>query len=175
MSLCWPRLTLSVPERIPNCVPGLSGLGSRSLEGRKGPILPAVAFDGLQAARARKRDVLIVDTAGRLQSKQNLMQELAKNPTSARARGRERIAESLLRSRCHRRTERYFAGAGIRSRRGPHRHCSQQARRHGTRWDRRCRGARVWSACEVRRRGGGIGDLVPFDPDEFVSELLADA
>jgi fused signal recognition particle receptor len=38
----------------------------------------AVAFDAVQAARARHRDVLIVDTAGRLHSKQPLMDELAK-------------------------------------------------------------------------------------------------
>ena len=38
----------------------------------------AVAFDAFQAARARDYDLLIVDTAGRLQNKANLMQELAK-------------------------------------------------------------------------------------------------
>jgi fused signal recognition particle receptor len=38
----------------------------------------AVAFDSLQAARARKIDVLIVDTAGRLHTKSNLMEELKK-------------------------------------------------------------------------------------------------
>ncbi|MFI5355716.1 MAG: signal recognition particle-docking protein FtsY [Opitutales bacterium] len=38
----------------------------------------AVAFDAWQAARARGRDYLIVDTAGRLHTKSNLMEELAK-------------------------------------------------------------------------------------------------
>lgn len=38
----------------------------------------AVAFDAWQAAKARGVDVLIVDTAGRLQTKTNLMQELEK-------------------------------------------------------------------------------------------------
>jgi fused signal recognition particle receptor len=38
----------------------------------------AVAFDAVEAARARSRDVLIVDTAGRVHSKQPLMDELAK-------------------------------------------------------------------------------------------------
>jgi len=38
----------------------------------------AVAFDALQAARARKVEVLIVDTAGRLHTKSNLMDELKK-------------------------------------------------------------------------------------------------
>ncbi len=38
----------------------------------------AVAFDAIQAAYARKSDLLIVDTAGRLHTKHNLMQELIK-------------------------------------------------------------------------------------------------
>jgi fused signal recognition particle receptor len=38
----------------------------------------AVVFDALQAAKARKCDVLIIDTAGRLHTKANLMEELKK-------------------------------------------------------------------------------------------------
>jgi fused signal recognition particle receptor len=38
----------------------------------------AVAFDAWKAAKARNRDFLIVDTAGRLHTKSNLMEELAK-------------------------------------------------------------------------------------------------
>ncbi len=38
----------------------------------------AVVFDAVQAAKARRAGVLIVDTAGRLHNKQNLMDELAK-------------------------------------------------------------------------------------------------
>ncbi|KEZ50065.1 signal recognition particle-docking protein FtsY [Metabacillus indicus] len=38
----------------------------------------AVMFDAVQAAKARKTDVLICDTAGRLQNKVNLMNELEK-------------------------------------------------------------------------------------------------
>lgn len=38
----------------------------------------AVVFDAIAAAKARNCDVLIVDTAGRLQNKANLMNELAK-------------------------------------------------------------------------------------------------
>jgi fused signal recognition particle receptor len=38
----------------------------------------AVVYDAIQAARARQADVLIVDTAGRLHTKYNLMQELKK-------------------------------------------------------------------------------------------------
>ena len=38
----------------------------------------AVVFDGIAAAKARKADVIICDTAGRLHNKANLMNELAK-------------------------------------------------------------------------------------------------
>ena len=38
----------------------------------------AVVFDAMNAARARKVDVVLVDTAGRLHNKQNLMNELNK-------------------------------------------------------------------------------------------------
>lgn len=38
----------------------------------------AVVYDAISAARARKADVLIIDTAGRLQNKTNLMKEIGK-------------------------------------------------------------------------------------------------
>ena len=38
----------------------------------------SVVFDGIQAAKARKADVILIDTAGRLHNKQNLMNELGK-------------------------------------------------------------------------------------------------
>lgn len=38
----------------------------------------AVAFDAWQAAKSRQRDYLLIDTAGRLHTKHNLMEELAK-------------------------------------------------------------------------------------------------
>lgn len=38
----------------------------------------AVIYDGIQSAKARKMDVLICDTAGRLHNKKNLMNELSK-------------------------------------------------------------------------------------------------
>jgi fused signal recognition particle receptor len=44
----------------------------------------AVLFDALNAARARKVDYVIVDTAGRLQTKENLMAELQKMDRTAK-------------------------------------------------------------------------------------------
>jgi fused signal recognition particle receptor len=45
---------------------------------QKGSDPAAVAFDAIEAALARGRDVVIVDTAGRLHTQTNLMEELAK-------------------------------------------------------------------------------------------------
>lgn len=45
---------------------------------REGADPGAVVFDALQSAKTRKTDVLLVDTAGRLQTKVNLMEELKK-------------------------------------------------------------------------------------------------
>jgi fused signal recognition particle receptor len=53
---------------------------------REGADAAAVLFDALQAARARDVDTVLVDTAGRLHTKTNLMAELAK---LARIAGRE--------------------------------------------------------------------------------------
>ena len=44
----------------------------------------AVLFDAVQAAKARKIDYVLVDTAGRLQTKENLMLELQKMSRTAR-------------------------------------------------------------------------------------------
>ena len=45
---------------------------------RQGADPGAVAFDSVQAAQSRGADVVIVDTAGRLHTRSNLMQELSK-------------------------------------------------------------------------------------------------
>lgn len=53
-------------------------IGIELIKGQIGSDPAAVAFDSLSAAIARKADVLIIDTAGRLQTKTHLMQELEK-------------------------------------------------------------------------------------------------
>ena len=52
--------------------------GADFVGGSRGADPAAVAFDAVEAARARGRDVVIVDTAGRLHTQGNLMEELAK-------------------------------------------------------------------------------------------------
>jgi fused signal recognition particle receptor len=53
-------------------------IGVGLIRHRHGSDPAAVAFDGLAAAKARKIDVLLIDTAGRLHTKSNLMDELRK-------------------------------------------------------------------------------------------------
>lgn len=53
-------------------------VGADFVKAQEGADPSAVAFDGLQAAIARNHDVLIIDTAGRLHTKENLMEELKK-------------------------------------------------------------------------------------------------
>jgi fused signal recognition particle receptor len=52
--------------------------GTDVIRQQQGSDPSAVLFDALQSARARKTDYVIVDTAGRLQTKANLMAELEK-------------------------------------------------------------------------------------------------
>jgi fused signal recognition particle receptor len=52
--------------------------GSDIVRGEAGSDPGAVAFDAIEAARARGHDVVIVDTAGRLHTQQPLMEELRK-------------------------------------------------------------------------------------------------
>jgi fused signal recognition particle receptor len=52
--------------------------GSAVIRAAEGSDPGAVAFDAVEAARARGHDVVIVDTAGRLHTQDHLMEELAK-------------------------------------------------------------------------------------------------
>ena len=53
-------------------------VGVELIKHREGSDPGAVVFDAISAARARSADILIIDTAGRLQNKTNLMRELSK-------------------------------------------------------------------------------------------------
>lgn len=52
--------------------------GVAHFAGASGADPASVVFDGVQAARKRNNDVVLVDTAGRLQTQRNLLDELAK-------------------------------------------------------------------------------------------------
>ena len=62
-------------------------LGVDVIAHRPGADPAAVAFDAVQAARSRDADVVIIDTAGRLHTKLNLMEELKKIQRVISSRG----------------------------------------------------------------------------------------
>jgi len=53
-------------------------LGSKVIKHQAGGDPAAVAYDALEHAKARRRDVVLVDTAGRMQTNSNLMDEMKK-------------------------------------------------------------------------------------------------
>lgn len=56
----------------------------------------SVVFDAIHAAQARNTDVLLVDTAGRLHNKKNLMEELAKIRRVIEREAPDAVIKSLL-------------------------------------------------------------------------------
>ena len=70
--------------------------GSEIVRGAEGADPASVVFDGVRAAKARGVDVVLVDTAGRLQTKTNLMEELKKIRRVIERELGEPPAETLL-------------------------------------------------------------------------------
>ncbi len=149
-------------------------VGVEVVGGQAGADPASVAFDAYQAARARGRDVVIIDTAGRLHSKTNLMDELAKIVRVVR-REAERIDEVLLV------LDATTGQNGI----AQVRQFTEAVGVTGivlTKLDGTARGG---VAIAVERElgmpvkfigiGEGIGDLIPFEPEAFVDALLEDA
>jgi fused signal recognition particle receptor len=66
------------------------------VRGREGADPSSVIFDGITAAKARGTDVVLIDTAGRLQTKSNLMDELKKMRRIIERELGEAPAETLL-------------------------------------------------------------------------------
>ena len=132
----------------------------------------AVAFDAVAAAKARGSDVLIVDTAGRLHTRQPLMEELRKVKRVLQKAG-GRVDEVLLvldatTGQNGIAQARAFADAvdvtGV-----------VLAKMDGT-----ARGGIVLAVREelgvpvkLVGTGEGVQDLVPFDPDAFARRLVA--
>ena len=70
--------------------------GSDFVRGREGADPASVVFDGVQTGKARGADVILIDTAGRLQTKTNLMEELKKMRRIIEREIGEAPAETLL-------------------------------------------------------------------------------
>ena len=115
----------------------------------------SVVFDGIQSAKARDADVILIDTAGRLHNKTNLMNELNKISRIV-ARELPDAQGSPAGSGRHHRPERPDSGKTVQGNCGGHGHCPDQAGRH--RQGRHChrRSGRAANPREVRgRRGAG--------------------
>lgn len=132
----------------------------------------AVAFDGLQAAISRKADVLIVDTAGRLHTKVNLMKELEKIKRVL-GRGMEDAPHEVLLVIDATTGQNAISQAKV---------FSEAAGVTGvvlTKLDGTAKGGIVVSIAEELGIpikfvgiGEGIDDLRPFDPESFVDALF---
>ncbi len=134
----------------------------------------AVVFDAVSAAKARKTDILLIDTAGRLHNKKNLMDELGKMRRIISKEYPEVNVETLI----------VLDGSTGQN-------ALQQAREFGnvteingivlTKLDGTAKGG-VAIAIEselsvpVKYIGVGekIGDLQRFDPGEYITALFAD-
>jgi fused signal recognition particle receptor len=147
--------------------------GTEVIKTKAGGDPSAVLFDALQAAAARKTDYVIVDTAGRLHTKQNLMLELEKM---------RRTAQRIVPGAPHETLLVMDATTGQNG--------LQQARQFTqssgvtgivlTKLDGTAKGGVVVAISRelglpVRFVGVGekVGDLLPFDPKEFVDSLFA--
>ncbi len=147
--------------------------GTEVIKTKPGGDPSAVLFDALQAATARKTDYVIVDTAGRLHTKQNLMLELEKM---------KRTAQRIVPGAPHETLLVMDATTGQNG--------LQQARQFTqssgvtgivlTKLDGTAKGGVVVAISRelglpVRYVGVGekAGDLLPFDPKEFVESLFA--
>ena len=133
----------------------------------------SVIFDGIQAARARKVDVLIADTAGRLHTQSNLMEELKKIKRVMAKLDADAPHETLL-----------VIDASIGQ------NALNQARQFHeavgvsgivlTKLDGTAKGGVIFAVAEQMKLpiryigvGEGIDDLRPFDADDFVEALFA--
>ncbi len=134
----------------------------------------AVVFDAINAANKRKSDLLLVDTAGRLQNKNNLMDELSKIKKIIDKKVPNAIIESLLV------LDASQGQNGLKQAKS----FAKSANLSGaiiTKLDGTSRGgvslavsAEVNLPIRFIGAGEGIKDLRPFNSFEFVEALLAD-
>ena len=147
--------------------------GTEVIKTKAGGDPSAVLFDALQAATNRKTDYVIVDTAGRLHTKQNLMMELEKM---------KRTAQRIVPGAPHETLLVMDATTGLNGLQQA-RQFTQSAGVTGivlTKLDGTAKGGVVVAISRelglpVRFVGVGekAGDLLPFDPKEFVESLFA--
>ena len=135
----------------------------------------AVVFDAIDAAVARRADIVLIDTAGRLHNKSNLMEELAKIRRVINRRLPDAQPETLLV------LDATTGQNGLAQAEAFH----ESVGLTGivlTKLDSTARGGIVFAIEDrlgVPVRFAGVGerpqDLVDFDPDAFVAALFEDA
>jgi fused signal recognition particle receptor len=147
--------------------------GVELVRGSEGGDPSAVVFDAIERGASRDADLVLADTAGRLHTKTNLMEELRKVRRVA-DQGAGTVTESLLV------IDATTGQNGL-----------AQAREFGeatqltgvvlTKLDGSAKGGIVFAVetelgipVKLVGLGESLGDLVPFDPDEFVDALFDD-
>lgn len=133
----------------------------------------SVVFDGIAAAKARGADVIIIDTAGRLHNKQNLMNELNKMTRIIARELPEADMETLL----------VLDATTGQNGLIQAKQFKETANISGivlTKLDGTAKGGIVFAiAGELQLPvkyigvGEGVDDLMPFEPQSFTEELLA--
>ncbi len=146
--------------------------GAHIVRGNEGGDPSAVIFDAVEAASARHCDLVLGDTAGRLHTKTNLMEELRKVRRVAE-KGAGRVTEVLL----------VIDATTGQNGMSQARDFTEATAVTGvvlTKLDGSAKGGIVFPiqtelGIPVKLVGLGetIGDLVPFDADEFVDALFA--
>lgn len=147
-------------------------VGVPVVAGQAGGDAGAVTYDAIRATRARNRDLLIVDTAGRLHTKYNLMEELKKVRKVAEKNVHEAPHEVLL----------VVDGTTGQNALQQAKYFKEAVGVTGvivSKLDSTARGGMIFAIGEelglpVRfvGIGEGIDDLVPFDPKAFVDGLF---
>ena len=119
----------------------------------------AVAYDGIEAARARNADVVLVDTAGRLHTKINLMEELKKIKRSIAKIMPDAPHEVLLVLDATTGQNALSQAKLFNEALGSHRHCPDKTGRHRQRRYRDQYPRQIEHSAAVRR--GGRDDRRP--------------
>jgi fused signal recognition particle receptor len=146
--------------------------GADFVRGSEGGDPSAVIFDAVQRAAARGQDLVLADTAGRLHTKTNLMEELRK---VRRVAGREpgRVTEVLL-------VIDATTGQNGLAQAKQFAEATDVTGVVLTKLDGSAKGGIVFAIdtgiglpVKLVGLGEGVGDLVPFEPDAFVDALFA--
>jgi fused signal recognition particle receptor len=145
--------------------------GSDFVRGAEGGDPSAVIFDGVERASARQLDLVLADTAGRLHTKTNLMDELRKVRRVAE-KGAGTVTETLL-------VVDATTGQNGLAQAREFREATDVTGVVLTKLDGSAKGGIVFAietelGIPIKLVGVGeqVGDLVPFVPEEFVSALF---